>query len=298
MSALAGIHHVGLRVADVDEAADRWTRQFGFTLRERLADRALLRCAYEDYSLELIRSERPGFDHAAWELAPGRSLADLRLEGDLLERPARSPSLVLEDPDGYGVEVVEWSERDTPFPAAAQLSGDLPAFHPRKLGHVNFLTEDLERFGAFYIEALGFRETDRLGDEGLWLHLNSDHHVWAALEKSPGHFHHLALELADWGEMRVALDHLANHGRWCVWGPGRHGVAASLFAYIRVPEEELIVELYADMEQLAPSHRPRRWEDTPQSSNLWGSLPPRTYFRFDEEAIEAERQQLQALGRA
>ena len=50
------------------------------------------------------------------------------------------------------------------------------------------------------------------------------------------------------------LDHLAKHGRWVIWGPGRHGVAASLFAYIRVPEEDLIVELYADMEQLGPNH--------------------------------------------
>ena len=297
MTALAGIHHVALRVADVDEAAARWSRQFGLTLRERAGDRALLRCAHEDYALELIASERPGFDHSAWELAPGLTLADLRLDGETVSRPGRPPSLMLADPDGNGVEVVEWAEREMPFPDVARLSGELPAFHPRKLGHVNFLTEDVERLAAFYAGALGLRETDRLGDEGIWLHANADHHVFAALEKSPAHFHHLALELVDWGELRVALDHLAKHGRWCVWGPGRHGVAASLFAYIRIPDEELIVELYADMEQLARDHEPRRWEDNPRSSNLWGTLPPRTYFRFDEEAIESERGQLEALGR-
>ncbi len=295
---LAGIHHVALRVTDLDEAAVRWSRQFGLTMRERVGDRALLRCGHEDYSLELIASDRAGFDHAAWELSPGRSLADLRLGGALHERPGRSPSLVLEDSAGYGVEVVEWSERESAFPAVALPSGELPAFHPRKLGHVNFLVEDVERTARFYRDALGFRTTDRLGDEGVWLHVNADHHVWAALEKTPAHFHHFALELADWGEIRVALDHLAQEGRWCVWGPGRHGVAASLFAYVRVPEEDLIVELYADMEQLASGHEPREWPDTPRSSNVWGSLPPRTYFRFDEEAIESERNQLEALGRA
>jgi hypothetical protein len=148
------------------------------------------------------------------------------------------------------------------------------------------------------MEELGFRLTDRLGDEGIWLHLNADHHVHAMLQKETAHFHHFALELVDFGEMRVALDHLAQHGRWVIWGPGRHGVAASLFAYIRIPEEELIVELYADMEQLRPDHTPRDWEDTPHSSNVWGTLPPRTYFRFDAEAIEIERGQLQALGQA
>jgi catechol-2,3-dioxygenase len=295
---LVGIHHVALRVTDLDEAVERWSRQFGLTLRERHADRAYLRCAFEDYSLELVAGEEAGFDHAGWELAPGGSVRGLELGGDLVERPGRSPSLMLADPDGYGVELVEWAERESAFPDVARLTAELPLLHPRRLGHVNVLTEDVKRLSAFYVEELGFRVTDRLGDEGIWLHLNADHHVHAMLEKAPAHFHHFALELRDIGEMRVVLDHLAQHGRWVVWGPGRHGVAASLFAYVRIPEEELIVELYAEMEQLAPGHEPRDWEDTPHSSNVWGTLPPRTYFRFDSDAIAVERGQLQALGRA
>lgn len=297
MGKLVGIHHVGLRVRDLDEAVARWSIQFGFTLRERHADRAYLRCAFDDYSLELVAADEPGFDHAGWQLGAGHRLADLGLEGELHDRPGRVPTLVLSDPDGYGVEIVPWEEPGSAFPDVARLSSELPAFHPRKLGHVNCVTEDLGRLSGFYVERLGFRVSDYLGDEGVWLHLNADHHVHALLEKSPAHFHHFALELVDWGEMRVALDHLAKHGRWCIWGPGRHGVAASCFAYMRIPEEELIVELYTDMEQLRPGHVPRNWEDTPHSSNVWGSLPPRTYFRFDAEAIEAERRQLPALGR-
>ena len=284
---LVGIHHVALRVFDLDEATERWARQFGLTVRERRDDRAYLRCAFEDYSLELIASgERPGFDHAGWQLVRGVTAEDLGLPNEL------------RDPDGYGVELVPWREPESEFPDIARLTTELPALHPRKLGHVNVVTANLARLSAFYVDDLGFRVTDRLGDEGLWLHLNADHHTHAMLEKEEAHFHHFALELRDMGEMRAMLDHLAKHGRWVIWGPGRHGVAASLFAYIRIPEEDLIVELYADMEQLAPDHRPRDWEDTPHSSNVWGTLPPRTYFRFDQEAIEIERGQLQALGRA
>lgn len=295
---LVGIHHVGLRVADLDEATERWARQFGLTVRERHDDRAFLRCAFEDYALELIRSDDPpGFDHAGWELAPGASYDGVA--GVEEQRPGgRVPSLRLDDPAGYGVELVPWTERESVFPDVTRLSDELPAFHPRKLGHVNVLASDVEELSRFYVEELGFRLTDRLGAEGVWLHLNADHHVHAMLEKEPAHFHHLALELRDMGELRVCLDHLAQHGRWVVWGPGRHGVAASIFAYIRIPEEDLIVELYCDMEQLLPGHEPRDWEDTPHSSNTWGTLPPRTYFRFDAEAIDLERGQLQALGRA
>jgi catechol-2,3-dioxygenase len=284
---LLGLHHVALRVADLDEATERWCRQFGLTVGERDGRRALLRCAFEDYSLELVASdEPPGFDHAGWQLARGVTVADLGLPESL------------RDPDGHGVELVPWRDADDRFPDVARLSTELPGLHPRRLGHVNVVTEDVARLSAFYIGELGFRVSDRLGDEGVWLRLNAEHHAHAMLQKEEAHFHHFALELRDMGEIRAMLDHLAKHGRWVVWGPGRHGVAASLFAYIRIPEEELIVELYADMEQLPPDHEPRDWEDTPQSSNVWGTLPPRTYFRFDAEAIELERGQLQALGRA
>ena len=31
-------------------------------------------------------------------------------------------------------------------------------------------------------------------------------------------------------------------------------------------------------------------------SNTWGTLPPRSYFRFDPAAVAAERDALEALG--
>ncbi len=120
---------------------------------------------------------------------------------------------------------------------------------------MNSLTGDLAGMTEFYCDVLGMRVTDRLGDEGTWLHVNADHHTIALVGKGYYHFHHLAFELTDWGELRVALDHLAQHGRWLAWGPVRHALGQNLAAYVRIPEEECMVELYSDMEQL--SRRPR-----------------------------------------
>jgi hypothetical protein len=141
------------------------------------------------------------------------------------------------------------------------------------------------------------RVTDRLGDEGLWLHINADHHVVALVNKGNAHFHHLALEMTDWGELRVAFDHLAQHGRWLAWGPVRHGLGQNLCAYVRIPEEECFVELYCDMEQLPDDHEPRVYPDDRYSSNTWGPLPPRSYFRFDPVAVEFERESWETRGR-
>ena len=140
------------------------------------------------------------------------------------------------------------------------------------------------------------RVTDWLGDAGMWFHVNADHHVMALVDKGRAHFHHLAFEFDDLAQLGVAFDHLAQHGRWLAWGPVRHGIGQNICGYVRIPEEECLVELYCDMEQLEADHQPREWPDDRHSSNTWGPLPPRSYFRFDHAAIESERESLEMLG--
>ena len=287
-----------LRTTDLADAVQRWSIQFGLSVRELTPERARLACAYEPYSLELVASDTPGADHAGFELARGMSLDDaaLRLDGLGVAYELVAGAVCFRDPDGFGVELVPYVPPDDPRPAIARSSTTLGGFHPRKLGHINSLTGDLVGLTSFYCDVLGMRVTDRLGEEGTWLHLGADHHTVALVGKGHYHFHHLAFELTDWGEFRVALDHLAQHGRWLAWGPVRHALGQNLAAYVRIPEEECMVELYSDMEQLTADHAPRTWPDDAHSSNTWGILPPRSYFRFDAAAVDSERQGLEALG--
>jgi catechol 2,3-dioxygenase-like lactoylglutathione lyase family enzyme len=295
---LRRIHHVCLRTSDLATAAQRWSVQFGLTIRELTPERARLACAYEPYSLELVQSDLPGADHTGYELARGVTLEDAgaRLDGLGVGCEFDRGALRLRDPDGHGVELLAYEPDPNPRPAIARSTTTLGGFHPRKLGHVNSLTGRLPEMVEFYCDVLGLRVTDRLGDEGTWLHVGADHHTVALVGKGYYHFHHLAFELTDWGELRVALDHLAQHGRWLAWGPVRHALGQNLAAYVRIPEEECMVELYSDMEQLSADHEPREWPDNAHSSNTWGILPPRSYFRFDAAAVDWERQGLEALG--
>ena len=79
-------------------------------------------------------------------------------------------------------------------------------------------------------------------------------------------------------------------------GPPRHGVGGNIASYVRMVEEACFVELYCDMEQLQVDHEPREWPDNRYSSNTWGPLPPRSYFRFDPAAIASERDSLEMQG--
>jgi catechol 2,3-dioxygenase-like lactoylglutathione lyase family enzyme len=293
-------HHATLRVADVAEARERWSILYGLT-GDGDGERALLRCAYEDFCLELRQGPDPGIEHVAYELAPGVTLDQaagrLEREGEAAERvdvPVRGQGLRVADPDGNRVVLVERVLPEDRKPAVARFTDELPGFHPRRLQHFNYLTADAPRIADWYQRALGLRVSDWVGDGAVWLHADRDHHVLAFLDKGYSHIHHIAFELTDWGEMRVALDHLAQHRRPLAWGPGRHTMAQNLFAYCRMVEEEIFVELFCDMEQLEPDHEPRYFEDDPHGANAWGILPPRSYFRFDAAAVDAELKQLEA----
>lgn len=296
-----GIHHTALRVKNLDEAFERWSRVLGLH-GEKHADHAILRCTHEDFALLLMPSSNaPGIEYTAYELAPGLSVSDARtilesrgLSPKDVSVPQRGAGLRVTDPDGNHTVLIERKRLDDARPAEVKYSERIPGLHPRKFGHVNFLTENAKRFVDWYVEKLGFQITDRIGTEGCWLHVNADHHVLAVLEKGHNHIHHVAFELVDWGELRVMLDHLAQNKRPIVWGPGRHGMARNLFSYFRMHEEDLFVELFADLEQLQEDHQPRQFPDDPHSSNTWGILPPRSYFRFDRAALESEAEQAEA----
>lgn len=299
MIELARLDHVCLRVADLDEAQARWCAQFGLHVRERDAERVALACDDEPYCLELIAGAPAGIDHVGYELA--RDCSPQAAREHLLQFGAAvaddgAGGLLTADADGTGIQIMPHREPPSRLVAHARPAVNPTVGHPRKLGHVNFLTGNLDAQYRFYTEGLGMRLTDWLGDGGVWFHINSDHHVMALIDKGHAHFHHLAFDVVDIGQMRVALDHLGRHGRWLGWGPTRHGVGGNIASYVRIVEEECFVELYCDMEQLQASHEPRRWPDDRFSSNTWGPLPPRSYFRFDQTAIESERESLEMLG--
>jgi catechol-2,3-dioxygenase len=299
--ALHRLDHVALRVADLDEAATRWALQFGLTERGRDARSVTLSCDDEPRALVLLAAgedEEPGFARVGWELARGCTLEDAaaHLDGLGVVHTRAGDHLELTDLEGNALHVLPYREPPSRLVAHARPAGPLPVGHPRKLGHVNFLTARIHEQKDFYVDALGMRLTDWLGDGGVWLHVNTDHHVMALVDKGYSHFHHLALDTVDIGQMRDALDHLGRHGRWLGWGPTRHGVGGNIASYVRIVEEACFVELYCDMEQLQADHEPRTYPDDRYSSNTWGPLPPRSYFRFDQRAVDSERESLEMQG--
>ena len=295
------LHHACLRVLDLDEATARWSVQFGLEVVAKEPGRSLLRCDSEDYCLELVEDAEADHDHSAWELAADCSLDEAAAHLDACNVSyTREPdgSLRFADPSGSGLQLMPFRERTAIelWPDAGRRTAPPFGMHPRRLGHVNILAPNLAETTAFYTDVMGMHVSDKLGEAGVWLHVHPEHHQMAIVGMGPAHFHHIAFDIVDWGQLRVFLDHLGRHGRWLGWGPVHHNLARNLCAYVRIPEENLFVELYCDMEILRLPHTPREWADDAWGSNTWGVLPPRSYFRFDEAAVHSERHQLEAQG--
>lgn len=300
MIKLYDIDHVVMAVEDLDTASDSWQVEFSMLERNRENGRSYLACNYEDYSVVLEKANTPGLKTTAYNLHPDFSLEDAaqHLKSVGVDYTRNDEGVHFFDPEGNGVMFVPYKKRTNgnEYPVASRYSSEVKGGAMRRLGHVNYLVKDIHGMVDFYVNVVGQQVADRLGpDAGAFMRIGADHHVNAFVNTGTPHPHHLAFDLGDWGMVREKFDHLSQHGRWFPWGPVRHGIGGNLAGYVRLPEAECFVELYCDMEQLDDLHEPREFPDDRHSSNVWGMLPPRSYFRFDKETIEAEREALRSI---
>lgn len=300
MIKLYDIDHVSMGVEDLDTAAHSWGIEFGLIERSREENRSYLACNYEPYSVVLEKSNTAGIQYAAYNLHPDFSLEDAEkhLKEHHVDYVRTENAVEFKDPENNGVQFVPYRPRtgQDVFPVASRYANNVRQASPRKLGHVNYLTADLNTMVDFYVDVVGQQLTDRLGpDAGAFLRIGADHHVNAFVNTGTAHFHHIAFDLVDFGQVRTAFDHLAQHGRVFPWGPVRHGIGGNLAGYVRMAEADCFIELYSDMEQIDEMHEVREFPDDRHSSNVWGMLPPRSYFRFDAESIAAEQESLRSI---
>lgn len=204
-------------------------------------------------------------------LRPGSELAvtELVFEGDVEQE--------LRDPEGLLVRV---TRRAAPLDRSLAPSD----VRPRRLGHVNLSVREPAREAAFYVERLGLRLSEQIGDIIFFLRAGSDHHNFglrAGAERPT--VHHVAFEIAGWESFRTICDRVAARGHVVEYGPGRHGPGHNLFVYLVDPSSGLRLELFADMAHIddEDAYEVVRWTsaDRVRTVNRWGPQPPDSFLR-------------------
>ena len=146
-----------------------------------------------------------------------------------------------------------------------------------KLGHVALYTPDPERAARFFGDVLGFRVSDRIEENFVFMRCGPEHHAMNFARGTEARIHHLAFELRDASHMHQACDLLGRNKFQILWGPVRHGPGHNVAVYHHNPDRYLI-ELYYSMDLMLDEElgyfEPRPWHrDRPQRPKTWVGLP-------------------------
>jgi YD repeat-containing protein len=240
---------------------------------------AYFACGRGHHALSLHRADRPGFRHLGLEIAGEGPLDDaasaLRAAGVRAELKSDAIAgikscIEIADVDGSTVLLYRNGSKAT---APSERKG----IGPRKLGHVAMRTGNPQRCERFYIDQLGFKLSDWLGDFFVFLRCGRDHHTMNFITAKKTGMFHAAWELDAAGHLTRACDVLGLHKIKLAWGVGRHGPGHNLYAYHYDPDGN-IVETFAELDQISNEEQgyfdPRPYHrDNPQRPKVWTTLP-------------------------
>ena len=168
------------------------------------------------------------------------------------------------NPDGLEMEISSDVER-----------GEARGLEPReavpeKISHVVFHSPQHKEITQWFIDVLGFKLSDWIGDFMSLIRCNSAHHRIAFLPGPPC-LNHIAYDMPDVNEMMRGLKRLRRDGHDTVWGPGRHTAGDNTFAYFVTPAG-FAVEYTSDLEEVDDeTWEPRTFTPAPDIMDQWGT---------------------------
>jgi catechol 2,3-dioxygenase-like lactoylglutathione lyase family enzyme len=140
---------------------------------------------------------------------------------------------------------------------------------PVKISHIVMHSPDHKAATQWFIDVLGFKLSDWLGDFMSFLRCNSAHHRIAFLPGPPC-LNHVAYDMEGVDGMMRGIHRLKQKDVNIVWGPGRHTAGNNTFSYFVSPAG-FAVEYTSELEEVdfenweAQVHIPG-----PQVMDQWG----------------------------
>ena len=121
----------------------------------------------------------------------------------------------------------------------------------------------------WFVDVLGFKVSDWLGDFMVFLRCNSAHHRFAILPGPPC-LNHVAYDMTGVDGMMRGAHRLKVKGTAIQWGPGRHTAGNNTFAYFVTPGG-FAVEYTSELEEVDfESHQPTVHTPAPLVMDQWG----------------------------
>ena len=273
------LRHVSFASPNVEAQLDYYQSIIGLAVIGRDDRRIILGTESDELTLVLEHGAASRLTAIAYEVAPGldlsdlqKSLASLNIKSEVRSdtAPGIPKTLVFNDPDGLQIELFSRWDFCKPVEPIRGLA-------VAKLGHVALYTPDPERAAKFFGDLLGFRVSDRIEENFVFMRCGPEHHAMNFARGAEARIHHLAFELRDASHMHQACDLLGRNKFQILWGPVRHGPGHNVAVYHHNPDRYLI-ELYYSMDLMLDEElgyfEPRPWHrDRPQRPKTWVGLP-------------------------
>jgi catechol 2,3-dioxygenase-like lactoylglutathione lyase family enzyme len=119
---------------------------------------------------------------------------------------------------------------------------------PEKISHIVLHSPNHKAMVQFFVDVLGFRVSDWLGDFMCFLRCNEWHHRIAILPGPPS-LNHVAYDMTNVDAMMRGVAKLKRHNIDILWGPGRHTAGNNTFSYFVTPAG-FAVEYTSELEQI------------------------------------------------
>ena len=276
MSRVSEIRYVAYGVPDLEAERAFYKDKWG--LREVAAEGEMVYFAAEGsdelYVVRLRASEEKRIDVIG--LA-----ADSRSDVDsLFRKVSDSGSKIVFEPreldshgGGYGFRF--FSPDGLPFEISSDVakgsSRQLQRWEaiPQRISHVVLHSPNHKAAVQYFIDVLGFRLSDWIGDFMAFLRCNEWHHRLAFLPGPPC-LNHVAYDMLGADDMLRGVSRLKGLEVDVKWGPGRHTAGNNTFSYFVTPNG-FAVEYTAELERVdEESWEAKVYEPSPQVMDQWG----------------------------
>ncbi|MEM9475807.1 MAG: VOC family protein [Pseudomonadota bacterium] len=308
---IAHLGHVEVLTDKYEESLDFFTRVYGLKLSGADTTSAYLR-AWDDYefaTLKLTRSDTTGVGHIGYRAASPEALerrvavieaSDYTSHGWTEGDPSHGRAFRFEDPSGHVFEIyydtVRHAASGNEIPALKNTASAFTGAPPRRIDHLNLLSEDVSEFRQFMEICLGARVTEmiqldngRLG--GCWFTVNNKTYDLACTEEhggGSGRFHHITYATDQREDILRAADIFLQNGVHIETGPHKHAIQGTFFLYVWEPAGNRVELANAGARLiLAPDWEPVVWTEAERKKGqAWGLKTIETFHSHGTPPIK------------
>jgi len=255
-------------VITAEEASAIWLRGYAESVHHSLVLRAGPQAACARIGFRVRRPD--DLDAAsAWYRARGCEVQDIA--AGTVRGVGRT--IRVSDPLGFTVDLVHEMERVERLLMRWDLYRGAEI---ARIDHINLAVPDVAAAHEHYT-ALGFGLSETIeGPDHLyaaWMFRKQTVHDVAFTEGAGPRLHHLGFSVAESTNVLRMADIVAARGEpWIERGPGRHGVSAAFYLYLRDPDGHRVEIYTTDYFTGDPDHAPLRWSvDDPRRRDYWGN---------------------------